>query len=124
MKILIIDDNRQLVLMIKSVLEQKGYQTASACDGEDGLTKTKQDMPDMVILDLGLPKLSGEQVCKEIRKNDKTKDVPVVMLSGKSSDADKIIGKVIGADYYLTKPCDINELLRVTNDVQTQRHYQ
>lgn len=124
MKILIIDDNQQQVLMLRSILEHEGYETASACNGEDGLNKAKEEIPDMVILDLGLPKLSGEQVCKEIRKDEKTKSVAVVMLSGKTSDADRIIGRVIGADYYLTKPCDINELLRVTHTVQTRNDYQ
>jgi len=122
MKILIIDDSQQIVQLIQSVLEQEGYQTAFALDGMEGLRKTKQDLPDMVILDLGLPKLPGEQVCKEIKKDEKTKDVSVVMLTGKTSEADRIIGKVIGADYYMTKPCDIYELLKITHSVQESHH--
>ncbi|MFA5099938.1 MAG: response regulator [Candidatus Omnitrophota bacterium] len=122
MKILIIDDSQQIVQLIQSVLEREGYQTAYALDGLDGLRKTRQDLPDMVILDLGLPKLPGEQVCKEIKKDDKTKNVSVVMLTGKSSEADRIIGKVIGADYYMTKPCDIHELLKITHSIQELQH--
>ena len=109
-------------MLIKSVLEQEGFQTASALDGVEGLFKAKMDMPDMVILDLGLPKLPGEQVCKEIKKDEKTKNMSVVMLTGRASEADRIIGKVIGADYYLTKPCDIAELLKITHTVQELHH--
>jgi DNA-binding response OmpR family regulator len=122
MKILIIDDSRQIVQLIKSVLEQDGFQTAFALDGVDGLLKAKNDAPDMVILDLGLPRLPGEQVCKEIKKDEKTKNMSVVILSGRASDADRVIGKVIGADYYLTKPCDISELLKIAHNVQELQH--
>ncbi|MFA6384596.1 MAG: response regulator [Candidatus Omnitrophota bacterium] len=123
MKILIIDDNQELVRLIKSVLELKGYQTAIACDGEDGLLQIKQDLPDMVILDLGLPKLTGEQVCKEIRKDKKTQDIPVVMLTGRASETDRVIGRVIGADYYLTKPCDLFELLEIAHAIRIRRNF-
>ena len=123
MKILIIDDNQTLVKLMQEVLEREGYQTTMAFDGEEGLCKTKQDVPDMVILDLGLPKLPGEQVCKEIKKDEKTKNISIVMLSGRASEADKVIGKVIGADYYLTKPCNIGDLLNIAQTVQKYPHH-
>jgi DNA-binding response OmpR family regulator len=122
MRVLIIDDSQQIVQLIKSVLDREGYETAVALDGETGLCKTKQAVPDMVILDLGLPKLPGEQVCREIKNDEKTKNVSVVMLTGRTSEADRIICKVIGADYYLTKPCDLYELLKIAHTVETHAH--
>lgn len=110
-KILIIEDDPEILQITKHVLELNGYVLSTALDGEAGLQKTKQEMPDVVILDLGLPKINGKEVCKEIKKTEKTKNIPVIILSGRNSDADKIIGKVIGADYYMTKPFQFEELL-------------
>jgi DNA-binding response OmpR family regulator len=116
-KILIVDDEPEIVEVLRRFLERKGYEVLIAMDGEIALQRTKQDLPDLLILDLNLPKLSGEQVCREIRANELTKKIPIVMLTGKSSDADKVIGRVIGADRYLTKPFEIDSLLKVINGI-------
>ncbi len=110
-KILLIDDDSAIIEATQFILEKNGYMISTAQDGEAGLQKTKQEMPDVVILDLGLPKIKGEEVCKEIKKTEKTKNIPIIILSGRNSDADKIIGRVIGADYYMTKPFEISKLL-------------
>ncbi len=114
-KILIVDDDQIVSLTIKRVLELKGYQIAIALNGEEGLEKTKSSPPDLIILDLMLPKLSGEEVCKKIRQDEKLEHLPIIMLTAKSFDTDRIIGKVLGANYYMTKPFNINELLENTS---------
>ena len=114
-KILIVDDDQLISLTLKRLLELRGYQIVIAADGEEGLEKTNSAAPDLIILDLMLPKLSGEEVCKKIRKDENLAHLPIIMLTAKSFDSDKIIGKVIGANCYLTKPCDINELLENTS---------
>jgi len=109
-KILVVDDDREILGILKRLLELKGYQVFMACDGEEALQKIGIEAPDLVILDLGLPKLSGETVCRQLRADEKTQCLPIIMLTGKCGDADKIIGKVIGANYYMTKPCNITQL--------------
>ena len=114
-KILIVEDDQIVSATVKRLLELKGYQTIIAINGEEGLEKTTSSSPDLIILDLMLPKLSGEEVCKKIRKNEKLAHLPIIMLTAKAFDSDRIIGKVIGANYYMTKPFDINELLENTS---------
>ncbi len=117
-KVLIVDDDPQVVKTLTYILEKLGgYKTSVAMDGKEALQGAARGNFDLIILDLKLPKLHGEEVCKKIRKDDKIKNTPIIMLTGKYSEADKIIGKVIGADYYLTKPFDILELLRIIADI-------
>ena len=111
-KILIIDDERDFGALLKLSLQENGFDVIIAEDGKSGLEKAKYERPDLIILDLGLPGLSGEEICRQIRKDECPKGVPIIMLTAKGSDADRIIGKVIGADSYLTKPCDTQILLK------------
>ncbi len=117
-RVLVVDDDPDVVKTLISILEDLGgYYTFVAMDGEEALQEALEGAPDLIILDLMLPKIPGEEVCKKIRKNEKTKDIPIIMLSGKNMDADKIVGKVIGANYYLTKPVDIAELLKLAQEI-------
>lgn len=118
-KILVIDDDVQLVDMIQMRLEAKGYEVVTAYDGRKALEKVRNQMPDLVILDLILPKLPGEEVCREIRKDEKTANLPIIMLTGKSSDVDRVVGKVIGASCYMPKPFEADELLEKVNELLT-----
>ena len=111
-KILIIDDERDFGALLKLSLQENGFDVIIAEDGKSGLEKAKYERPDLIIFDLGLPGLSGEEICRQIRKDECPKGVPIIMLTAKGSDADRIIGKVIGADSYLTKPCDTQILLK------------
>lgn len=110
-KILVIDDDVQLVGLIQIRLEANGYEVITAYDGWEALEKIRGQMPDLIILDLILPKLPGEEVCREIRKDEETKDIPIIMLTGKSSDTDRVVGKVIGANYYMPKPFEASVFL-------------
>ena len=111
-KILIIEDDMHLSGITRLILEKKGYDASIADNGETGLTLARRDNPDLIILDLCLPKLKGEEVCREIRRDEKMGSLPIIMVTAKDLDADRIIGRVIGANSYMTKPFEMAELLK------------
>jgi DNA-binding response OmpR family regulator len=115
--ILIVDDDPTIVQTLKGTLERHGCQTSIAMDGREALDKVNQLMPDLIILDLWLPKIPGEMVCKIIKKNEKLKKIPIIMVTGKVTDVDQVIGRVIGADYYIKKPFEVGTLLKIIQDV-------
>ncbi len=107
-KILIVEDEKPISEILKFNLEKEGYEIITAADGEDGSSKALNDNPDLVLLDIMLPKKDGFQVLKEIREK---KQVPVIMLTAKAEEVDKVLGLELGADDYITKPFSIRELL-------------
>lgn len=108
-KILIVEDEPDMVLGLRDNFELEGYQVSVARDGEEGLKKALAEKPDLVVLDLMLPKMSGLDVCRNLRKS--SFDAPVLMLTARGQEIDKIIGLEVGADDYITKPFSLNELL-------------
>jgi DNA-binding response OmpR family regulator len=116
-KILIVEDNRVIVEIVACVLRRAGYEVSFAFDGVEALHHVEHHKPDLVILDLGLPKLPGEEVCREIRRNKKTSAIPIIMVTAKARDSDKVLGKVLGANHYITKPFDIGDLLKAVNTI-------
>lgn len=109
-KVLIVEDEEHISELIKYNLEASGYQVIAAYDGEEGLKAVFEHKPDLVILDLMLPKMDGISVCNKLRNNKETEDISIIMLTAKSSETDKIIGLEIGADDYITKPFSVREL--------------
>lgn len=109
-KILIIEDEEHISELIKYNLESTGYRVTTAYDGEEGLKCVFEQKPDLIILDLMLPKIDGITVCNKIRNNRETEDISIIMLTAKSSEMDKIIGLELGADDYITKPFSVREL--------------
>ena len=107
-KILVVDDEKPISDIIKFNLAKEGYDTVTAFDGREAITKFEEDDFDLIILDLMLPELDGLEVAKEVRK---TSHIPIIMLSAKDSEFDKVIGLEIGADDYVTKPFSNRELL-------------
>ncbi len=107
-KILIVDDEKPIVDSIKYTLYKEGYDVVVSYDGEDALEKVKKENPDLIILDIMLPKLSGLEVCRIIRR---TSNVPIIMLTAKGEDMDKVIGLELGADDYVPKPFSMRELV-------------
>ena len=107
--VLIIEDNPTMLRGIKDNFEIKGYKVKAARDGEQGLNMALADNPDLIILDIMLPKINGYEVCEKIRKNNL--DMPIIMLTAKDQEADVILGLNLGADDYVTKPFSIKELL-------------
>lgn len=109
-KVLIIDDEEHIVELIRYNLEASGYVTVEAYNGIDGLKLARQEMPDLVLLDLMLPGIDGLEVCKRLRGDEKLKNIPIIMLTAKSEEIDKILGLELGADDYITKPFSVREL--------------
>jgi two-component system alkaline phosphatase synthesis response regulator PhoP len=110
-KILIVDDEKDIVKMIDYNLKKEGYKTISAYNGEDALEYAKKEIPDIIILDLMLPGIDGLDVCRQLKKEGKTASIPIIMLTAKTKESDKIVGLELGADDYVTKPFSPRELL-------------
>lgn len=112
--ILIAEDEKSIAESLSYCLEKEGYLTHQSYDGQDALNKYEQTSPDLVLLDLMLPKLDGQEVCRAIRKKS---DTPIIMLTAKDSELDKVVGLEIGADDYITKPFSMRELIARINAV-------
>lgn len=107
-KILIVEDEAKLAETLAYNLREEGHEAIIASDGPSGLEKARKDRPDLIILDLMLPKMDGLEVCRLIRRDS---DVPIIMLTAKSREIDKVVGLEIGADDYVTKPFSMIEML-------------
>ena len=115
-KVLIIDDEMHIVELLRFNLETSGYKTIYSYDGFDGFIKAKEEKPDLILLDWMLPNISGIEVLKKIRQDADLKKIPVIMLTAKNMEDDKVEGLEVGADDYITKPFSIKELLaRITS---------
>lgn len=108
-RILVIEDEPQMLLGLRDNLELEGYEVATAADGDEGISKAAQFHPDLVILDVMLPRKNGFDVCRELRA--RAVATPIVMLTARSAETDKVLGLELGADDYVTKPFSITELL-------------
>jgi len=111
LKILIVDDEKDIVDLVAYNLEKEGYETLRALDGEKALQLVRTKTPDLVVLDLMLPGIQGLEVCKRIRKVPETAAIPIIMLTAKGEEIDKVLGLEVGADDYITKPFSVKELL-------------
>ena len=106
--VLIVDDEKRIVEIVKAYLERDGYNTIAAYDGESAVNLARKEHPALIILDLMLPEISGWDVCRTLRKES---DVPIIMLTARDDTTEKIVGLELGADDYLTKPFDPKELV-------------
>lgn len=106
--ILVIEDEKAIVDILSFNLEREGYRVLAAFDGEEGVALAKSENPDLILLDLMLPKMDGFEVCKYIRRNMTT---PIIMLTAREEEVDKVLGLELGADDYMTKPFSMRELL-------------
>ena len=112
-KILIIEDEKDLVMGLKFNLEARDYIVIAAYDGEEGCRKAFDEKPDLILLDIMLPKKNGYEVCRELK--EKMPDIPIIMLTAKSQESDIVVGLDIGADDYITKPFSVLELIARIN---------
>lgn len=110
-RILVVDDEIDILKVIKLQLETFGYDVITATDGLDGLNIARREKPDLIILDIMMPKMSGYKVARFLKFDEEFKNIPIIMLSGLSGDADKSTGTETGADVYLIKPFGSQELL-------------
>lgn len=117
-KILVVDDEKPISDIVKFNLAKEGYDVVTAYDGEEALAKVESENPDLIILDLMLPKIDGLEVARQVRKD---RDTPIIMLTAKDSEIDKVLGLELGADDYVTKPFSNRELVaRVKANLRRQ----
>jgi len=110
-KILVVDDEEHIQELIKFNLEKNGYKVICADNGIDAIKLVKEQLPQLMLLDLMLPGMDGLDVCKEIRKDSSMSNMPIIMITAKGEEIDKIIGLELGADDYITKPFSVRELV-------------
>jgi len=110
-KILVVEDEQDIVKMLEYNLKKEGFRTLSVYDGEDALDSASREHPDLIVLDLMLPGIDGLEVCKTLKSESKTASIPIIMLTAKSQESDKIVGLELGADDYVTKPFSPRELI-------------
>jgi two-component system, OmpR family, alkaline phosphatase synthesis response regulator PhoP len=103
-KILIVEDEKDILQLVRLYLEKDGFRTVTAMTGPEGLDQVKAENPDLIVLDLMLPHLDGLEVCKRLRSNPETAMLPIIMLTAKAEESDTIVGLELGADDYVTKP--------------------
>ena len=127
-RILIVEDERALVDVLTYNLKREGYETAVAHDGKEGLRKAQTLLPDVIILDLMLPLMNGLEVCRELRAGERTRNIPIIMLTAKAEETDQVVGFSLGADDYVTKPFSVKVLVqrikalrrRIEGEVESQ----
>lgn len=109
--VLVVEDEKNILELVKYNLEQEGYRVLTANRGDLGLDLALKQKPDLVILDLMLPEIDGIEICKTLKQNEKTFSIPIIMLTAKGQEADRVVGLELGADDYVTKPFSPRELM-------------
>jgi two-component system phosphate regulon response regulator PhoB len=120
-RILIIEDERALTEVLTYNLQREGYDTLLAHDGQEGLRKAQTQLPDLILLDLMLPILNGLEVCRELRAGERTRKIPILMLTARAEESDQVVGFSLGADDYVTKPFSVKVLVQRIRALQ-RRH--
>jgi two-component system phosphate regulon response regulator PhoB len=111
-KILVIEDEKALADVLGYNLRREGYDVTLAHDGQEGLKQASAKLPDLIVLDLMLPTISGTEVLRELRSSDRTREIPVIILTAKAEEADQVVGFTLGADDYVTKPFSVKVLIQ------------
>jgi two-component system alkaline phosphatase synthesis response regulator PhoP len=119
-KILVVDDEIYIVHILDFSLGMEGYEVVTALDGEQALEKLQSDRPDLIVLDIMMPKLDGYEVCKAIKSDPETRQIPVILLSAKGRNVDQKLGFEVGADDYITKPFSPRKLVERINQLLGQ----
>ena len=112
-RILIVDDEADLVSVLRIGLEIEGFEVIAASDGEEGLRKAREDRPELVVLDLMLPKLDGYRVCRALKFDERYRGLPIVILSARSGEQDRRLAFDMGADAFVSKPYDMAALVKL-----------
>ena len=123
-KILVVDDEIYIVHILDFSLGMEGYEVVTALDGEQALERVASERPDLIVLDIMMPKLDGYEVCRAVKSNPATKNVPVILLSAKGRNVDQKIGFEVGADDYITKPFSPRKLVERINSILGQANPQ
>ena len=120
-KVLLVDDDPVILKLLQVNFEMEGYTVLTANDGVEGLEKARAERPDVVILDIMMPRMDGLEVTRELKGDDSTKEMPILLLSAKAQASDIQLGREVGADDYLTKPFDPLELLERVSEILKSR---
>ncbi len=120
-RILVIEDVPEIVLSLKIRLKKAGYEVLAAADGSKGLEMAREERPDLILLDLMLPKVHGYKVCRLLKYDKEYEHIPIVMLTARAMNHEKELGMEVGADAYLTKPYNHRQLLQVIDDLLSGR---
>jgi DNA-binding response OmpR family regulator len=110
-KILVVDDEADLVSVLRFGLQVEGFTVIDAGDGEAGLRRAREERPDLIVLDLMLPKLDGYEVCRALKFDERYRGIPIIILSARSGEADRRLAHDMGADAFMTKPYDMRDLV-------------
>ena len=110
-KVLIVDDEADIIEILQFVLEAQGYECITALDGEEGLKLAREISPDLIILDVMMPKMNGYKICRLLKFDEKYKNIPILMVTARAQDKDKEIGEETGANEYITKPFQVDYVI-------------
>ncbi|OPX85645.1 MAG: Alkaline phosphatase synthesis transcriptional regulatory protein PhoP [Pelotomaculum sp. PtaB.Bin117] len=122
-RILVVEDEKNILELVRFNLEREGYQVLTALDGVRGLELARTEAPDLILLDVMLPEMDGLEVCLELRNDTMTKSIPIIMLSARAEELDRMLGLEMGADDYVTKPFSPRELsARIKNRLNENKH--
>jgi len=119
-KVLVVDDEIYIVHILDFSLGMEGYEVLTALDGEQAVEKARAEQPDLIVLDIMMPKLDGYETCKLLKADETTKNIPVILLSAKGRNVDQKIGFEVGADDYITKPFSPRKLVERINAILGQ----
>ena len=114
-KIIVVDDEKDIVETLSFMMRARGYEVMEAYDGEEGLKLAKEQSPDLMILDVMMPKINGYKIARLLKYDSKYKHIPIIMVTARGQDSDKLIGEETGADEYITKPFEFEEVLDCVN---------
>ena len=110
-KVLVVDDEEYIQHILNFSFGAEGYEVVTASDGEEGVSKARDEKPDVIVMDIMMPKMDGYEACKQIKTDPQTKDIPVILLTAKGRDADRKLGSEVGADDYVVKPFSPGRLI-------------
>lgn len=121
-RILVVDDEIYIVHILEFTLTMEGYDVVTAADGDEALRKVEEDRPDLVVLDIMMPRMDGYEVCRRLREEEETRDLPVILLSAKGRPIDRETGMEVGANDYIVKPFSPRRLLEKIRDLLDRQH--
>jgi two-component system, OmpR family, response regulator MprA len=123
-KILVVDDEQHIVMILKDSLEFSGFQVSTAFNGEEALASVESEHPDLIVLDIGMPKIDGWEVCRRLKSNEATRAIPIIILTAYAQISDQKKGAALGAERFVSKPCDLTYLVEEINALLAQRQAQ
>lgn len=116
-KILLVDDETDILQTVQLSLEMEGYEILTACDGKKALDKAQEHLPDLIVLDVMLPSVDGYQIARILKSNTRSQHIPIIMLTARAQKIDRELGERTGADYYMTKPFDLDQFIKKVEEL-------